>query len=100
MEESVELGVTYVNHTFTSHLAMSASIQPFAGLEDHTICEFPAELKSLAVELTETHIERDENGQVRAPDAPGLGMDISLDALEKYKVDVEIKVDGVVLFPM
>jgi L-alanine-DL-glutamate epimerase-like enolase superfamily enzyme len=26
-------GVTYVNHTFTSQLALSASIQPFAGLE-------------------------------------------------------------------
>src|SRR6185295_3873870 len=25
-------GVTYVNHTFTSHLALSASLQPFAGL--------------------------------------------------------------------
>ena len=27
-------GVTYVNHTFTSHLALSASLQPFAGLQD------------------------------------------------------------------
>ena len=26
-------GVTYVNHTFTSHLALSASMQPFAGLD-------------------------------------------------------------------
>ena len=26
-----ERGVTYVNHTFTSHLALSASLQPYAG---------------------------------------------------------------------
>ena len=26
-------GVTFVNHTFTTHLALSASLQPFAGLE-------------------------------------------------------------------
>jgi L-alanine-DL-glutamate epimerase-like enolase superfamily enzyme len=32
-------GVTYVNHTFTSHLALSASLQPYAGLADHRICE-------------------------------------------------------------
>ena len=28
-------GVTYVNHTFTSHLALCASLQPYAGLEAH-----------------------------------------------------------------
>ena len=44
-------GVTYVNHTFTSHLALSASMQPFAGLADHAICEYPAAPKALAVEL-------------------------------------------------
>ena len=39
-------GVKYVNHTFTSHLALSASLQPYAGLAEHVLCEFPAELKS------------------------------------------------------
>src|SRR5690606_17212080 len=32
-------GVTYVNHTFTSHLALAASIHPFAGLERDEIAE-------------------------------------------------------------
>src|SRR5690606_7705589 len=35
--------VTYVNHTFTTHLALAASIHPYAGLEDHVICEYPVE---------------------------------------------------------
>ena len=43
-------GVTYVNHTFTSNLALSASMQPFAGLEDHSICEYPTTLKQVAVD--------------------------------------------------
>ena len=30
---AVASGVTYVNHTFTSHLALCASLQPYAGLE-------------------------------------------------------------------
>ena len=34
-------GVTYVNHTFTSHLALSASLQPYAGLAEYRICEYP-----------------------------------------------------------
>ena len=34
-------GVTFVNHTFTSHLALSASLQPYAGLAEHRLCEYP-----------------------------------------------------------
>ena len=36
-----ERGVTYVNHTFTSHLALSASLQPYAGHPAGAICEYP-----------------------------------------------------------
>ncbi len=35
-------GVTYVNHTFTTHLALSASLQPYAGIAADRICEYPA----------------------------------------------------------
>jgi L-alanine-DL-glutamate epimerase-like enolase superfamily enzyme len=91
-------GVTYVNHTFTSHLALSASLQPFAGLSGHTICEYPVAPKQLAVDLTTNHIKPDAKGEVLVPDAPGLGIEVSEAALIKYKVDVEIAVDGRVLF--
>lgn len=91
-------GVTYVNHTFTSHLALSASLQPYAGLKDDVICEYPVELKSLAVEITENHIKPDKDGYVHAPEAPGLGMRINLAGLRKYLVDTEIKVNGNVLY--
>ena len=85
-------GVTYINHTFTSNLALSASLQPYAGLKDHEICEFPVGSKSLAVDLTVNHITPDANGQIVVPDAPGLGMEVSTAALKQYIVDVEIKV--------
>ncbi len=91
-------GVTYVNHTFTSHLALSASLQPYAGLEKDVICEYPVELKSLAVEMTENHIKPDSNGYVHTPDAPGLGMKVNRAGLSKYLVDTEIKVNGTVLY--
>ncbi len=95
---AVAKGVTYVNHTFTSHLALSASLQPFAGLADHTICEYPAALKPLAIELTVNHLERDANGLVSAPNAPGLGIAISAQAVQKYRVEVEIRVGGKTLY--
>ncbi len=91
-------GVTYVNHTFTSHLALSASLQPYAGLATHTICEYPAAPKPLAVDLTRNHLKPDAAGQVHAPDAPGLGMEISAEALRQYRVDVEIRVGGRTLY--
>lgn len=91
-------GVTYINHTFTSNLALSASLQPFAGLEKHKICEYPTTLQQLATDLTVNHIEPDINGEIRAPDAPGLGMEINPQTLKQYAVDVEIRVGGKTLF--
>ena len=93
-DHAVERGVTYVNHTFTSHLALSASIQPYAGLKNHEICEYPGQPKSLALDITKTYLELDKNAQVRAPDAPGLGIDINVEGLTHYLVDVSIEVNG------
>ncbi len=91
-------GITYVNHTFTSHLALSASLQPYAGLREHVICEYPVESKSLAVELTTGHIQRDAEGQVRVPERPGLGITPDLNAIQRYLVDTEITVAGRVIY--
>jgi len=95
---AVKRGVTYINHTFTSNLALSASLQPYAGLADHTICEYPTGLQQLARDLTRNHISPDGNGEIVLPDAPGLGIEINPDALTQYRVDVEIKVNGKTIF--
>ena len=95
---AVGKGITYVNHTFTSHLALCASIQPFAGLEKHRICEYPVKPQSMAWDMCKTHIAPDANGEVRVPEAPGLGIEMDLAAMKKYLVDAEIKVAGKVLY--
>ena len=91
-------GVAYVNHTFTSHLQLSASLQPFAGLKDDVIAEYPVEPKSLAIDLTSNHIERDKDGFIHVPDAPGLGMTVNAAGLKNYLVDVEIRIKGQVIY--
>ena len=96
---AVARGVTYVNHTFTSHLALSASLQPYAGLADHRICEYPVQPRQLAVDLTQNHLVPDMSGELAIPEAPGLGITVDEAALARYRVEVEIKVDGRVLFP-
>lgn len=90
--------VTYVNHTFTTHLALSASLQPYAGLAEHRICEYPAMPKSLAVDIVARGLSRDENGEIAAPDTPGLGVEMSATNMRKYLQQVEIKVRGRMLY--
>ena len=91
-------GVTFVNHTFTSHLALSASLQAYAGAAEHSLCEYPGQLSSLASELTTEHLTPDENGEIRLPERPGLGLTPDLDAVKRYLVQAEIAVKGRVLY--
>ena len=91
-------GVTYVNHTFTSQLALSASIQPFAGLEVDEIAEYPMEAKPVARAITVESIDRGADGLIRLPDGPGLGMTVDPRRFKPYLVDVEIKVGGLVIY--
>jgi L-alanine-DL-glutamate epimerase-like enolase superfamily enzyme len=91
-------GITYVNHTFTTHLALSASLQPYAGMAEDRICEFPAAPQRLAAVLPANPLRRDANGEVRAPDAPGLGIDVDTSALKPYLVETEIRVGGQLLY--
>lgn len=54
--------VSFVNRTFTSHLALSASLQPYAGMRQAEICEYPFAPKPLARELNSNHLARDDTG--------------------------------------
>ncbi len=98
VDSALAHGVTYVNHTFTSHLALSASLQPYAGLKDHHLCEYPGELKPLAWELTCEHLLLDANGQIHLPETPGLGITPDLEAISRYLVDTHIEVNGKTLY--
>ena len=95
---AVARGVTYVNHTFTSHLALCASLQPYAGLEKHVICEYPFAPKSVAWDMSETHLTPDANGEVNVPASPGLGVTMNPAGIKNYLIEAEISVKGKVLY--
>lgn len=95
---AAQRNVMYVNHTFTTHLALSASIQPYAGLKDHELCEYPFDPSPLGRDFTRTKLAPDANGMITLPEGPGLGVEPDLASLEKYCVDVEIKVGGEIIF--
>ncbi|MEI6970578.1 MAG: mandelate racemase/muconate lactonizing enzyme family protein [bacterium] len=91
-------GATYVNHTFTTPLALSASLQPFAGLEHAALCEYPVEASSLARELTLETLVADSDGLVHPPQRPGLGMTPNPATIRKYLRPVEIRVGDHLLY--
>ncbi len=98
-DKADELGIQYVNHTFKSHLSIAASIHIFAGYEEFDLTEYPAGDSPLILGLTApSGIFRDADGFVRAPDKPGLGVEVNLNTIRKYQRQVKIELDGKTLF--
>ncbi len=91
-------GIQFVNHTFTTHLALSASLQPFAGSIADSLCEYPAEPSSLARDLDGGALQPDSNGDIHIPESPGLGVEPNLAAIRRYLVDAEIRVGNRVVY--
>jgi L-alanine-DL-glutamate epimerase-like enolase superfamily enzyme len=91
-------GASFVNHTYTSHLALSAALQSYAGLERHQLCEYPADRTSLSWAICCDHLPIEDDGTISVPEKPGLGIEIEPRALEKYVVDVEIKFGDAVFY--
>jgi L-alanine-DL-glutamate epimerase-like enolase superfamily enzyme len=94
---AVKHGATYVNHTFKSHLSIASSLHIFAGVEDFGYLEYPADGSDLSDSLSNTPLLRDDDGFVRVPEKPGLGVEIDLDVVRKYLRPVRIEMAGEVL---
>ena len=99
-EYAEKTGTVYVNHTFTTSLALSASIQPFAGLKESPWCEFPVESAPPSRLLTRKRILPDENGLIHLPEMPGLGVEINPDTIARYGREVTITYEKQILWNM
>ena len=77
-------GIQFDNHTFTSMLALSASVQAYAGLEAFDLCEYPADPKPLARTVTTEWLEIDRDGCLTLRDGPGLSFTIDIERLAPY----------------
>lgn len=91
-------GVCFVNHTFTTHLALSALLAPFAGRPQWSVCEYPVEATPLAVDPYHHELAPGPDGLVRLPDAPGLGVEPNIETIRRSLVEVEIRVAGRTLY--
>ncbi len=95
---ALQEGVTFVNHTFKSHLQLAASLHVHGGVEQFEFLEYPDTPSPLARNLTTRRILRDEDGLVRVPELPGLGIDMNLEIVRKYLRSVRIEIDGKAVF--
>ena len=91
-------GVTYVNHTFKSHLSLAASIHVFATVERFRLLEYCMGGSPLATTLVGDPLERDPEGLVRVPEKPGLGVTVNLETVRKFLHPVKIELAARVIF--
>jgi L-alanine-DL-glutamate epimerase-like enolase superfamily enzyme len=91
-------GVTYVNHTFKSHLSLAASIHVFASVERFRILEYCMGGSPLATELVNERLDPGPDGLVRVPEQPGLGVTVNLATLKKYVHPVKIDLAARTIF--
>lgn len=91
-------GIKYVNHTFTSNLALSTSLQPYVDLEESNIAEYPIELKPVSNDLTIEKITPRADGYILAPESPGLGISPQWETITKYLRRVRIEVAGETIY--
>lgn len=90
--------VQFVNHTFTSHLALSASLQPFAGYESDDLCEYPFDPSTLARVFHTPALEPDQDGHVHVLERPGLGVVPDLERIRPFQKVIEIRIADRVIF--
>jgi L-alanine-DL-glutamate epimerase-like enolase superfamily enzyme len=91
-------GVTYVNHTFKSHLSLAASIHVFASVERFRLLEYCMGGSPLSTGLVQDPLDRDGEGLVRVPEKPGLGVTVNLETVKKFLHPVRIELAARVLF--
>ena len=97
-EFAESVNVQYVNHTFTSHLQLSASLQAYAGSTKSFLAEYPMQLKSLAWDITTNHILMNDNGSIIVPGDIGHGMKVNESVFDRYRVNVDILVNSNKIF--
>ena len=62
------------------------------------MCEYPVNPKPVAAEMSRNGLAPGDDGLLRLPEAPGLGIDLDYAAMGRYLVDVDIAVAGETLY--
>ncbi len=79
-------GLPVANHGFTTYINVTAALHWLASVPNALICEFVAEEHTNLREQITRQKLRAEDGFVRVPQEPGLGIDLDEEAIRKFRV--------------
>jgi L-alanine-DL-glutamate epimerase-like enolase superfamily enzyme len=83
---AMDRGLPVANHGFTTYINVVAALHWLNAVPNALICEFVAEAGTgLRNQLTKQIIKA-EDGYLRIPDEPGLGIDLNEDAVREFRV--------------
>ncbi len=83
---AVDRGLPVVNHGFTTYINVAAALHFLNSIPNSFILEFVVEEETtLRDYITRQKIEA-RDGYLDIPSEPGLGVELNLDAIEKYRV--------------
>ena len=96
LELAKEHGAMWVNHTYKSRISLAAALAVYAGEDEPhgRWLEYCESGSPLIGALTATSFELDGAGKGSLSDAPGLGVEVTLDRAKGFARHVEINVDG------
>lgn len=76
----------FVNHSFKSGITIAASLHGLTAAPNASIFEFCMSDSPLRHEITRERFTIDDNGYIAVPEAPGLGVTIDEDTVDRYRV--------------
>jgi L-alanine-DL-glutamate epimerase-like enolase superfamily enzyme len=79
-------GLPVANHGFTTYINVAAALHWLNSIPNALICEFVAEEETNLRESVTRQKLRAEDGYLRPPQAPGLGIDLDEEAIERLRV--------------
>ena len=80
-------GLPVANHGFTTYVNVTAALHWLNSIPNALICEFVAEEETNLREFVTHQKLRAEDGYLRIPDAPGLGIDLDEGAIRQFRME-------------
>lgn len=80
--------VSIVPHAFKTNILMAATLQYTASLPHALFLEFCEQDTELRQKLTTSIFTIDSQGKVQIPQKPGLGIELDMDVVNHYRVDI------------
>ena len=78
-------GLPVANHGFTTYLNVTAALHWLNSVPNTLICEFVAEEETNLREFVTKQKLRADDGFLRIPEAPGLGIDLDEEAIARFR---------------